>query len=121
MRFRNNHLFTWWANISTSARYGAKNDSSASFSEAVYFGCATTHNTLIRNTKAKSTPSNRSKEKIMCCEILSLAHAFKEIHQRKFDNSTLWDMISLTNTKLGKDSKETGGHIDTDTISKLPH
>ena len=50
IRSRNNHLFTWWANISTAARYGAKNDSSASFSEAVYFGCATTHNTLIRNT-----------------------------------------------------------------------
>ena len=50
MRSRNNHLFTWWANISTAARYGAKTDSSASFSEAVFFGCATTHNTLIRNT-----------------------------------------------------------------------
>ena len=50
MRSRNNHLFTWWANISTAARYGAKNDSSASFSDAVFFGSATTHNTLIRNT-----------------------------------------------------------------------
>ena len=51
MRTRNNHLFTWWANISTAARYGAKNDGSASFSEAVFFGTATTHNTLIRNTR----------------------------------------------------------------------
>ena len=50
MRSRNNHLFTWWANISTAARYGAKNDSSASFSDAVCFCSATTHNTLIRNT-----------------------------------------------------------------------
>ena len=37
MQSRHNKLFTWWANISTAARYGAKNDSSASFSEAVYF------------------------------------------------------------------------------------
>lgn len=50
MRSRNNHLFSWWANISTSARYGSKNDNSASSSKAVFFGCATTHNTLIRNT-----------------------------------------------------------------------
>ena len=50
MRSRNNHLFTWWANISTAARYGAKNEGSASFSEAVFFGCTNTHNTFIRNT-----------------------------------------------------------------------
>ena len=50
MRSRNNHLFTWWANISTAARYGAKNEGSASFSETVFFGSATTHNTMIRNT-----------------------------------------------------------------------
>ena len=50
MRSRNNHLFTWWANISTVARYGAKNDGSSSFIEAVLFSSATTHNTLIRNT-----------------------------------------------------------------------
>ena len=50
MRSRNNHLFIWWANISTAAKYGAKNDGSVSFSETVFFGCATTHNTLIRNT-----------------------------------------------------------------------
>ena len=50
MRSRNNHLFTWWANISTAARYGSKTDGSASFSESVFYGSATTHNTLIRNT-----------------------------------------------------------------------
>ena len=46
---RNNHVLTWWDNISTAARY-AKNDGSASFSEAVFFGCETTHNRLIWNT-----------------------------------------------------------------------
>ena len=50
MQSRNNHVFTWWANIPTADRWGAKNDSSASFSEAVFFSCATIHNNLIRNT-----------------------------------------------------------------------
>ena len=36
------------------SRYGTKNNSSASFSEAVFFGCATTHNNLIRNTSQYS-------------------------------------------------------------------
>ena len=71
------------------------------------------------NTKAKSTPSNRSKEKVMCCEILSLAHAFKETNKRKFDNSTFWDMLSSTTTKLGKGKKEKTSDDDTEVLSKL--
>ena len=50
MRSRNNHLSTWLANISTAVRYGAKYAGSASFSETVFFGYGTAHNTLLRNT-----------------------------------------------------------------------
>ena len=50
MRSRNNHLFKWWENISTTARYGAKTDGSTSFSESVFFGNTTTHQSLMRNT-----------------------------------------------------------------------
>ena len=55
----------------------------------------------------------------MCCKILSLAHAFKETHQRKFNNNNFWDILSLTTTNLGKDSNETDSHLNVDTISKL--
>ena len=44
------YSYTWWANILTAGRYGAKNDVSASFSEAAFFGYATPHKTLIINT-----------------------------------------------------------------------
>ena len=76
MRSRNNHLFTWWANISTAARYGEKNDGSASYNEAVFFGTATTHNTLIRNT-AKYRDDRKNKEMRYtnrCRSTISSAH-----------------------------------------------
>lgn len=56
------------------------------------------------NTKSNYTPSNRSKEKVMCQEILSLANTFKERHKRKFDNNIYWDMLSELITKLAKDT-----------------
>ena len=71
------------------------------------------------NTKTKLTPLNQSKEKILCCEILLLAHTFKETHQRNFDNNTYWDMLSSTTTKIGKDSNEPDDHDDPDKISKF--
>ena len=47
MRSQNDHVFTWWVNIFTAAKYGAKNYVSAVFNEAVFFGCATTYNALV--------------------------------------------------------------------------
>ena len=56
------------------------------------------------NIKTKSTPSNRSKEKIMYYEILSLSTSFTETPKRNFDNNTYWDILSLVTTKLGEET-----------------
>ena len=50
MRARNRDLFTWWANVTSAARYGAKTQSARSFNEASYFGHCTSRVTLTRNT-----------------------------------------------------------------------
>ena len=50
MRARNNTLFTWWANVTAAARYGAKNMSAGSFDQGTYFGHSTSHLTFMRNT-----------------------------------------------------------------------
>lgn len=76
MRSQNNHLFTWCANISKAARYGAKNDGSVSFSEAVFFGSATTHNTLIRNT-SKYRDNKKDGSMVFTCkcrETIAISH-----------------------------------------------
>ena len=40
------------------------------------------------HVRGKSTPSNRSQEKIMCHEILELSSTFTETFNRVFDNIT---------------------------------
>ena len=50
MRARNRALSTWWANVASAARYGAKSQSASSFNEASYFGHTTSHVTLMRDT-----------------------------------------------------------------------
>ena len=50
MRARNRDLVTWWANVTSAARYGAKTQSPNLFNEGSYFGHSTSHITLMRNT-----------------------------------------------------------------------
>ena len=70
-------------------------------------------------TKIQSTPSNCSKEKVICSEILSLAQTFVETNKRKFDNSSYWDMLSSTTTKLSNESNTSDHCVDTDTLSEF--
>ena len=58
------------------------------------------------NIKVKSTPANRTKEKVLCCEMLSLAKTFSDKPKRKFDNSVYWDTLSHITTKLCKEDKD---------------
>ena len=71
------------------------------------------------NTKTKSTLSNCSKEKVMCCEFLFLAHTSKETPKRKLDNKTYWDVLSSITAKLGKDYNAPENDTNPNTISKF--
>ena len=59
------------------------------------------------NIKSKSTPSNRTKEKVMYSEILAHANTFKETNNRTIDNSAYWGVLSLLVTKLGNEKSAT--------------
>ena len=71
------------------------------------------------NVKTKSTPTNRTKEKVMCSEILSLAKSFIEVSSQKFDSDTYWGVLSSITTKFDESSQESIDKKECDTLSKL--
>ena len=62
----------------------------------------------------KSTPTNRTKEKILCHEILSLFNTFIETPKRIFDNNTYWSVLESTPTSFALDNES-----EIDTLQQL--
>ena len=88
----------------------SKNKSSNEFSDISMTG----------QIKERSTPNNRTKEKIMFHEILALSNTFTETLNRVFDNSNYWDVLSRITTKLTSNASDTNNASGViDTLSKL--
>ena len=71
------------------------------------------------NLKVKSTPANRTKEKVLCCEMLSLAKTFSDTPERKFDSNLYWDTLSHITTKLCKEGKNCSDKGQDEMISEF--
>ena len=65
-----------------------------------------------RNMKVSSTPSNRTADKVMCNEMLSLAKSFTAVPNRNFTNSTYWDVLSELTTFLNINSTSRNSPTD---------
>ena len=71
------------------------------------------------NVKVSSTPTNRTNEKILCSEVLNLAHTFSDIPKRKFDNSIYWDTLGKITTKLDKKCKDVNEQSEVNMLSNF--